>query len=378
MESRRKIEQARELGKATMARLEALGLPPTPENYTIWYHDLADSYPDLSKMLRFVEAQEQTYDEEICARVYKKFFGSDQQARLIDETCARMEKAMTQILIQIASASGGTCQYGQVLEGIHTQLAAPDGVSEVRMLVEQRLVETRKMQGRTRELEAALDESTKEISKFSDHLEAAKQQALTDGLTNLANRRHFDEELQSLTDEAASEETPLCLLIGDIDHFKVFNDTHGHRVGDKVLQQVALTIKQCIKGRDLAARYGGEEFAVILPITDIKGAENVAEQIRLSISKKKIRMKSSGLDLGTITMSIGATIYHPGESMAALIERADRGLFEAKRKGRNQVVIRLPDVVSSPPEAPRAVNHRRSRSTGRIRSQATSGRSRYP
>ncbi len=347
MDSKTQIEQTREIGRSTIARLEELELPPTPENYMIWYHDMASTLPDLSKMLRLIEAQGRDFDDELCAQIYQKFFGSDQQAKLIDETCTRMEKAMTQIITQITSISGGTSEYGQVLEGLQSQLAAPEGVGEVKMLVEQVLGETRKMQERTKKLETALDESTKEISAISDHLVAARQQALTDGLTNIANRRCFDEELTRLTAEAASEETPLCLLIGDIDHFKAFNDTHGHRVGDKVLQQVARTMTQCIKGRDLAARYGGEEFAVILPMTDMAGAEKVAEQIRLSISKKKIRLKSSGLELGSITMSIGATLYTPGEKISALIERADRGLYQAKRNGRNQVVLQLPDITSS-------------------------------
>ncbi len=347
MEQRTQFEKDWEIGDATLARLKELGVPPTPENYTIWYNDVTESNPDLSKMLRLIEAQGRSYGNDICTQVYRKFFGSDQQAKLIDETCSRMEIAMTRILEQMASASGGTNQYGQVLEGIQSQLAAPEGVGEVRQLVEQVLQETRNMQDRTRELEAALEESTKEISAISDHLLAVKQQALTDGLTNIANRRCFDEELERLTMEASAEGTPLCLLIGDIDHFKAFNDTHGHRIGDKVLQQVALTLTQCIKGRDLAARYGGEEFAVILPMTDVVGAEKVGEQIRQSISKKKIRLKSSGKDLGTITMSIGATEYVPGESLSSLVERADQALYRAKSEGRNRFVLQKAPARSS-------------------------------
>jgi len=347
MELKSQIGKAQEIGSAALAKLQELELPPTPENFTIWYNDFASSHPDLSKMLRLIEAQGRSFEDEICAQIYQKFFGSDQQTRLIDETCTRMEKAMTQILVQMSTTSGETSDYGQVLEGLQSQLTAPDGVGEVKMLVEEVLGETRKMQERTKELETALNDSTKEISAISDHLVAAKQQALTDGLTNIANRRCFDEELSRLTAEAASENTPLCLLIGDIDHFKAFNDTHGHRVGDKVLKQVALTMTQCIKGRDLAARYGGEEFAVILPMTDLAGAEKVAEQIRTTISKKKIRLKSSGQDLGSITMSIGASIYVAGENTSALIERADQGLYEAKHKGRNQVIVRTPEVISS-------------------------------
>ena len=339
MPSNQRNELSREISRATLTKLDELDIAMSPENYTVWYYDLAHANPDLSKTLRLIEAQERPFSNEVCAQVYERFFGSGQQTRIIDETCDRMEKTMTRILSQMGSVTSGTNSYGAALEGFEAQLAEPESVSEVRSMIQEVLSETRSMQDHTKQLENALDESTKELASISDHLVAARQQALTDGLTGIANRRCFDEKLEELTSEATSEKAPLCLLIGDIDHFKAFNDTHGHRVGDQVLKQVAITLTQCIKGRDLAARYGGEEFAVILPQTDLAGAERVSEQIRQSIEKKKIKMKASGQTLGAITMSIGASQYIPGESPSALIERSDQGLYRAKREGRNRTVI---------------------------------------
>ena len=339
MPSSSKNELSREISQATLAQLEELGVSMSPENYTIWYHDLAQSNPDLSKTLRLIEAQGKPFSNDVCAQVYQRFFGTGQQTRIIDETCERMEKAMSRILSDMGSVTSETSSYGLTLEGFQAQLAEPETVSEVRHMIQEVLSETRSMQDHTKQLEEALDESTKELAAISDHLVAARQQALTDGLTGIANRRCFDERLEELTSEATREGDSLCLLIGDIDHFKAFNDTHGHRVGDQVLKQVALTLTQCIKGRDVAARYGGEEFAVILPQTDLSGAQKVSEQIRQSIQKKKIKMKSSGQTLGAITMSIGASQYVPGESQSTLIERTDQGLYRAKREGRNRTVI---------------------------------------
>ncbi|MEM8950917.1 MAG: diguanylate cyclase [Pseudomonadota bacterium] len=330
---------SREISRATLAKLDELGVALSPENYTVWYYDLAQANPDLSKMLRQIEAQERPFNNDICAEAYQRFFGSGQQARIIDETCERMEKTMNRILSQMGSVTTGTNTYGQALEGFQAQLAEPESVSEVRNMIQEVLQETRSMQDHTKQLETALDESTKELASINDHLIAARQQALSDGLTGIANRRCFDEKLEELTAEATRENDPLCLLIGDIDHFKTFNDTYGHRVGDQVLKQVAITVTQCIKGRDLVARYGGEEFAVILPQTDLKGAERVSEQIRQSIEKKRITLKASGKTLGAITMSLGASQYVPGESQSALVERADQGLYRAKREGRNRTVI---------------------------------------
>ncbi|MEM7043923.1 MAG: GGDEF domain-containing protein [Pseudomonadota bacterium] len=347
MSSSPKIELSREISRAVIAKLDELCVSMTPENYAVWYHDIANANPDLSKTLRLIEAQGKPISNDICAQVYQRFYGSGQQTRLIDETCERMEKTMNRILSQMGSVATGSNEYGQALEGFQSQLTEPESVSQVRDMLKEMLSETRNMQDRTRQLEQALDESTKELASISDHLVAARQQALTDGLTGIANRRCFDERLEQLTIEATRDDEPLCLLIGDIDHFKSFNDTHGHRVGDKVLKQVALTLTQCIKGRDLAARYGGEEFAVILPQTDMEGAEKVSEQIRQSIAKKKIKMKSSGETLGAITISIGASQYVPGESLSALVDRADQGLYRAKREGRNRTVTELIDANQS-------------------------------
>ncbi|MGI9508335.1 MAG: GGDEF domain-containing protein [Geminicoccaceae bacterium] len=339
MQPSTKSDLAREVSKATFAKLDELGVSPTPENYAIWYYDLIHANPDLSKSLRLIEAQGKSFDPEVCSQIYQRFFGSLQQTKLIDETCDRMEKTMHRMLSQMGSVAADTSEYGDTLAGFQEQLTGRDSVNEVRSMIEEVLNETRSMQDRTKKLEQALDESTKELASISDHLVTARQQALTDGLTGIANRRCFDERLEELIADASKEKTPLCLLIGDIDHFKAFNDTHGHRVGDQVLKQVAMTLTQCIKGRDVAARYGGEEFAVILPQTDLKGAEQVAEQIRQSISKKKIRMKASGQTLGAITMSIGASQYVPSESHTSLIERTDQGLYRAKHEGRNRTVI---------------------------------------
>lgn len=347
MSSSPRDELSREISRTTIAKLEELGIAMSPENYSIWYYDFAHANPDLSKALRLIEAQDRPFSNDICAQIYQRFCGSAQQNRQIDETCERMEKTMGRILSQMSGVTAGTSDYGNTLEGFQSQLAGQDSVNQVRDMIQEVLSETRSMQDRAKVLEQALDESTKELASISDHLVAARQQALTDGLTGIANRRCFDERLEELTSEATKDDTPLCLLIGDIDHFKAFNDTHGHRVGDQVLKQVALTMTQCIKGRDVAARYGGEEFAVILPQTDLKGAERVSEQLRLSIAQKKIKMKSSGQTLGAITMSIGASTYVAGESPAALIERADQGLYQAKREGRNRTVINRPEATPS-------------------------------
>src|SRR5690606_26359339 len=138
--------------------------------------------------------------------------------------------------------------------------------------------------------------------------------------------------------DAGLNNTPLCLMIIDIDHFKSFNDTYGHQTGDQVLRLVAMTLKSNIKGQDLAARYGGEEFVAILPSTDIEGAVIVAENIRRAIQAKQLLKRSTNEKLGRITASFGVAAYQSGDTAGMLIERADRCLYAAKHAGRNRVV----------------------------------------
>jgi diguanylate cyclase len=161
---------------------------------------------------------------------------------------------------------------------------------------------------------------------------------LTDPLTGLANRGHFDAELADALVEAQRDDGALSLLIADIDHFKKFNDTYGHLLGDQVLRLVASVLTQNTKGQDLVARYGGEEFAVVLPGTNIHDATAVAKNLCKAIASREITKRATGERLGRVTLSIGVANRHPGETAQALIEAADTCIYAAKRAGRNRVV----------------------------------------
>jgi diguanylate cyclase (GGDEF)-like protein len=160
-----------------------------------------------------------------------------------------------------------------------------------------------------------------------------RRQAVTDDLTDLSNRRRFMEALRQEVARSGRLETPLALVLFDLDHFKQINDRCGHQAGDDVLRSAADVIRERVRGTDLAARIGGEEFAVILPGTDLAGAVSLAENLRRDISEG-VPVPDPEL---TLTASFGVAEHEPGELAETLIGVADRALYRAKAEGRDRV-----------------------------------------
>ncbi|HEY0379646.1 MAG TPA: diguanylate cyclase [Pyrinomonadaceae bacterium] len=167
---------------------------------------------------------------------------------------------------------------------------------------------------------------------FKHYLDTCEEAAFTDHLTSLANRRRFERQLEREVSRTTRYGRPFCLLLLDIDNFKLVNDTYGHEAGDEVIRRLALTLQAGTRGIDLAARIGGEEFAVILPETDFEGGVDVAERLRVAIRETEIS------PAGTITASFGVAEFPlcaaTGRELLAV---ADAALYQAKRGGRDRV-----------------------------------------
>lgn len=164
--------------------------------------------------------------------------------------------------------------------------------------------------------------------------------ASMDGLTQIPNRRRFDEHLEQQWKQMAREKNYLSIVLCDIDYFKAYNDTLGHLAGDDCLKQVAQALNNTIKRpTDLLARYGGEEFAAVLPNTDEIGALQVAERMQQAIAQQQFRHPASDIsDRITISVGVASAVPLPGQSPLTLLDEADRRLYLAKQNGRDQVV----------------------------------------
>ncbi|MBN1142113.1 MAG: diguanylate cyclase [Deltaproteobacteria bacterium] len=170
-------------------------------------------------------------------------------------------------------------------------------------------------------------------------LEQLQTLATTDGLTKLFNARHFYNQLSLEVDRAFRYQRPLSLLLLDIDHFKVYNDTFGHLEGDKVLVRLARIIEGCLRKLDSAYRYGGEEFTVILPETCGEEAETVAHRIKQRIAEEPFCPLENSKVM--VTVSIGVTQYLATEEITELVRRADNAMYQSKQDGRNRVTALL-------------------------------------
>lgn len=191
---------------------------------------------------------------------------------------------------------------------------------------------------------AELDSRVRDLLALKEQLEEANRKlnelSLTDGLTGLANRRSFQEALQTEWRRAMRNRHFLTLILADIDSFKQFNDTYGHVAGDDCLVQIAKVIKSpLMRSSDLVARYGGEEFAILLPDTDLKGGEHLAEEIRREVEQLEIDHENSATG-AHVTMSFGVASVVPRLDLVELdlVCAADKALYAAKEDGRNQVL----------------------------------------
>ena len=203
--------------------------------------------------------------------------------------------------------------------GAADYLHKPLNIDEIRITVT-RLLEKKRLQAKAKELDFY-----KELSR-------------TDGLTQLYNHKFFHQLLSSELGRVRRYGGSVALLMLDVDHFKTYNDTHGHPTGDTALQRVARILSESVRESDSVARYGGEEFTVISPQVGQQGAVELAERLRERVERTQFE-KEDVMPLGRLTVSIGLAVFpDDAESKTELIEHADRALYRAKERGRNCVV----------------------------------------
>jgi diguanylate cyclase len=342
-------EHQRTLAFAEIAlgQIKALRQPAYPRNYEVWYAYATGYNPSLNQTINETLTRAGTLSTADIDQIYETYLSPARLTDRIDNVGGQIVDEIEQVMAMIDAAVGSATHYTESLAHATQSLGAAKDHNGLRNIVESLVLATRKMEENNSRLEQSLKASKQEINQLQINLEAVRNESLTDPLTSLANRKYFDQALEKYIAQSVANGEPLALLLSDIDHFKAFNDTFGHLTGDQVLRLVALSVKQNVKGQDVAARYGGEEFAIILPNTTLRAALTVADHIRRAVMTKELMKRSTGEHLGRVTVSIGAAVLKGGETAQGLIERADACLYTAKRCGRNRVMCETDPEVGS-------------------------------
>jgi diguanylate cyclase len=324
--------------EVALRQIKSLRQSAVPRNYEIWYVYATGHNADLNKVVNETLARNGKLTESDLDQIYDAYLSHGRATDRIDKIGARVVSEIEDVMSLISDALGMSASFGANLNGANQKLSLAGDRDQVIAVVERLVTSTREMQQANKTLESRLNNSKLEINNLQQNLEVIRAESLTDPLTGLGNRKHFDRAVDDAVRHATAHGEPLSLLMIDIDHFKIFNDTYGHLTGDQVLRLVGQALKQTIKGQDIMARYGGEEFAVVLPNATLRHAVEVAENIRRTVTSKELKKKSTGEILGRVTVSIGVSGLKPDEEMDSLIERADGCLYAAKRSGRNRVI----------------------------------------
>jgi len=327
------LDYAGSLARQAMDLMSQHRIPPSPDNFSIWFQYVARSSTELNRTIDVLIGNGKTFDDVINRDLVRTYLIGGQQANLSDKIGGLVSSAKE----LLASAIDDQNTQIKTLQDVSTQAEIADPKALIGSLLDELLKAT----SRAKNLEIGFDKTSQELDELRETLAQSDRSAKTDPLTGLANRRALDEVLYAAQIKAMETGGALSVLLVDIDYFKQFNDTYGHQVGDQVLRLTAGVFRDLLREADFAARYGGEELIGVLEGAELKTARDVAERIRATVSERKMRKRSTGEELGAITVSIGVAEFQPGESIGDLVERADRALYQAKRSGRNRTATEL-------------------------------------
>lgn len=336
MGDKESLSQAYSFVRLALPLMAQLGVPVTPQNYTVWYHYVSGTNGELSKTIDAMREKKEQFTDENNEALYRQFFSAQDEnelARIRDD----LKRILVMLVREVAELTGQTEDYESFLSDKVNLLTNEASARDIEMVIGEIVEKTRVLEGYGKHLRHQLAKNTETLETLKKEFDEVKNQAFVDFLTGIPNRKAFQEAITAMTAEALAEQRDLSLLLIDIDHFKRFNDQHGHLIGDEVLRFVAKRIKEIVRGKDMLARFGGEEFVLILPQTAMPGALVVAESIRGFFAQTTLAQVTTSKKLGKITVSIGAACYRKGEQPEELIARADQALYAAKKGGRNRV-----------------------------------------
>jgi diguanylate cyclase len=312
-----------------------------PISYTVWYEYAKGKHPALRQSIDDELKRQERLTVPLTYFLYTKHLVEPAEQALMNARSGLLDLA-EQVKKAVHEADIDTAGFDAHLNEFQHDLSTAKNIEDLGDKVSSMMVETKRASEGLGKLSTRLDQSKSEVRRLTDELHRVREDAQTDALSGLLNRRGFDRELQRLAPSTGTPDGALAVIMLDIDHFKKINDTYGHPLGDAVISVVGSLLRECVGQTGVAARYGGEEFAVLLPGQPIAVAENLAQLIRTRVEQGQIRRRKGDEPIGGVTISAGVAGWRGGDDVGSLVERADRALYASKRAGRNRVTVESP------------------------------------
>lgn len=311
-------------------------IPPTPFNYALWYSYVSKRDPILNKAMEKVLDSHGTCSSVITEELFAKHI-IDDHIGVAENLQESLKGIMIELQGQVKSTLEGTLSFNHLLEESNKSLNQNETAKENLSIIISGLMEgTDKISQTAEVFRLQMLEAQKEVEQLKIELQRSQREAKNDPLTGLYNRRYLDEYMQMQIDSSSDQK--MYVVLADIDHFKSFNDSYGHQVGDRVIQRVASLLKKSLIADEIGSRYGGEEFLLVLKETQVENVLARIEKMRKAVETIVLKDRREGKSVRRITASFGVAKFAGQESKEMWIERADQALYRAKAEGRNRVV----------------------------------------
>ncbi|BCN92460.1 GGDEF domain-containing protein [Thiomicrorhabdus immobilis] len=332
-------DKAKRIFNTITVAFDEQNINPTPLNYFVWYQYFKGDNPKFRQAMDAILNDPFGYNDRVGKRLYDEFLVEDDNAASeFDRAFRRLIGVMVK---KMHAWSDKLETHTKELDACTSKLSDPNlNAEQVKAITNSVLHAASSMKESSKAFQEEMTQSSIEVKHLRQQLIDARAEAMQDELTELGNRKAFNNAMEELIFDAQENPAGLCLIISDIDHFKKFNDNYGHLVGDSVLRYYASIMKKTKRDNETICRFGGEEFAILLANSSLEEAHERAEEIRQAIESAHLKRKNEVEPISTITASFGIASYKGSkENSEDFIGRADQALYKAKNDGRNRIVL---------------------------------------
>jgi diguanylate cyclase len=330
------LERSAEVLRVALSHMGQHAAAYNPITFAVWYEFSAGINPALSRAVEAALRTEPQLGDDTVRRLHRDFV-ADADNKTVRQISDKLQRVMSGMAESASRTGEQASAFSDQVDGFAAALQTSRSPA-LAPLIGEVTAGAAQMKVSALALEQEVRASHEEIVRLRVDLSRAREEALLDSLTQVLNRKGFDQMLQAMWAREPGPGKAHCLILLDIDHFKAVNDQHGHVMGDRVIQAVGEVLRHCASDPSQSiARYGGEEFAILMPSSTLQDALRLAETVRTCTKAMKLRDRRTRNVVLTITISAGVAAASSGDETSCLIARADRALYRSKQSGRDRV-----------------------------------------